>query len=452
MTDAGAAMLDAVDELLARYVAFPTQEARWAVAVWVAHAHALDAFDSTPRLAVLSPEKGSGKTRTLELLAQLVPGHILAVNVSPAALFRLVADKQPTLLLDEADTYLGLSSAKQHEDLRGLINAGHRRGAMVYRGEVAGKTVKVAEFPAFAACALAGIGDLPDTILDRSVIVAMKRRAPHEHVEAFRERQARDDTEPVRQKLEHWADTHADRLRDARPNMPDGITDRAADVWEPLLAIADAAGGHWPERARAAAVALNKARQEREPSLGVQLLADCRRVFLHRETDRLATEELVDALVELDESPWADLRGKPLDARGLARRLRKYDVRPAAHRFGVQTLRGYLGEDFHDAWARYLPPAVADVADVADPQTERETDDHVAPLEDEGGRGFPPNGDGASLSLFEEAQHPQQAQRGEDDDRSFDAWLADLEASELAEDDPPVERLADLARAQETHP
>lgn len=169
-------LLDELDGLLGRFIAFPSDHARHAVVLWVLHCHALDAFESTPRLALLSPEKGSGKTRTLELLSLVVPTPMHAVNMSAAALYRVVGDRQPTLLLDECDTYLGNTIAKQHEDLRGLINAGHRRGAMTYRGEVSGKSVAVVEFPAFAACALAGIGDLPDTILDRSIIVAMKRR------------------------------------------------------------------------------------------------------------------------------------------------------------------------------------------------------------------------------------------------------------------------------------
>ena len=214
--------------------------------------------------------------------------------MSAAALYRVVADRQPTLLLDEADTYLGNTIAKQHEDLRGLINAGHRRGATVYRGEVSGKTVKVVEFPAFAACALAGIGDLPDTILDRSVIVAMKRRAPDEHVEPFRERLVR----PRRRDCSATASQHGPPSTSTRsatpgPRCRDGIIDRAADVWEPLIAVADRAGGDWPERARHAAVALNNARAERDPSLGVQLLADCRRIFAEHDVDRLTTETLV---------------------------------------------------------------------------------------------------------------------------------------------------------------
>lgn len=405
VSDDGAALLDELVQLLTRYVAFPSEAARDAVALWVVHCHTLDSFESTPRLALLSPEKGSGKTRTLELLALLVPAPIFAVNMSAAALYRVVADKQPTLLLDECDTYLGSTVAKQHEDLRGLINAGHRRGAMTYRGEVSGKTVSVVEFPAFAACALAGIGDLPDTILDRSVIVAMKRRAPHETVTPFRERLVRPDAEWLRERLAAWAAAKTLALTNAWPKLPSSIIDRPADVWEPLIAIADAAGGEWPTRARTAAVTLNDARADRDPSLGVQLLADIRRVFTDQDSDRMTTESLIDALVILDEAPWGDLRGKQLDARGLARRLRKYDIRPGNHRFGDDIKKGYRNEDLHDAWLRYLQP-VAAVADVAHLPTGRETTNEVAPTEDEEGYDLFSNTASDPLSTNEEALHP----------------------------------------------
>jgi hypothetical protein len=402
-------ILDDLAALIARYVAFPSAEALAAVVLWVAHCHALDAFESTPRLALLSPEKGSGKTRTLEVLTLVVPEPMHAVNMSAAALYRVVADRQPTLLLDEADTYLGVTVAKQHEDIRGLINAGHRKGAMTYRAEVSGRSVGLAQFPAFAACALAGIGDLPDTILDRAVVIAMKRRAPHEHVEPFRERLARPVAEILRHRLADWAGASLDQLRDAFPEMPGSVTDRAADVWEPLVAIADLAQGDWPAHARAAAVTLNNARVNRDLSLGVQLLRDCRIVFAREHVDRVTTEALLDALTGLDESPWGDLRGKPLDARGLARRLRVYDVRPGDHRFAEGTRKGYRTEDFHDAWERYLP--VADVAHVALSQSERDTGGGVALAEDESRDDLLSLSHNASVSHSEEERQGQHARR-----------------------------------------
>lgn len=442
----GDAILDEIDTFLARYIAFPDEAARAAVALWIVHCHAVAAFESTPRLALLSPEKGSGKTRTLEVLGLLVPEPMHAVNMSAAALYRVVADKQPTLLLDEADTYLGNVIAKQHEELRGLINAGHRRGATVYRGEVSGKAVKVVEFPAFAACALAGIGDLPDTILDRSVIIAMKRRAPDEHVEPYRERLARPAADKLRDRIAAWASLHIATLEQAWPDMPDGITDRAADVWEPLLAVADAAGGRWPELGRNTATTICSARAQRDPSLGVLLLADCRRIFEAQDVDRLTTEKLVDALNELEESPWHDLRGKPIDARGLARRLRKYDVRPGDHRFDEGVRKGYRREDMHDAWNRYLP-SVADVAHVAHPTGKKgeEADQAVALFEEETAYVLPSNplnttynqenGNGARppASTSREGQQAQHEQP--DHDNEHDAPdHAELEAIWAAHD------------------
>lgn len=379
-------LLDDVDQLLGRFVAFPSEGARWSVSAWVVHCWTLEAHESTPRLALLSPEKGSGKTRTLEVLELLCPGPLHTVNVSAAALFRKVAEGRCTLLLDEADTYLGLGTAQQHEDLRGLVNAGHRRGAVAYRC-VLDKGVRVEEFPAFAPVALAGIGDLPDTILDRSIVVAMKRRAPGEVVEHFRRRRVKPITDEIAGRLSCWAEEVVDELSEADPDMPEGLVDRAADVWEALIVLGDHAGEPWRSRIRGAAVDLNRQRADRDPSLGVRLLGDCRAVFGGR--DRMMTEQLVEALVALEEAPWAELRGKALDARGLARRLRKYEVRPGDHRFGDVVRKGYLRSDFVDAWGRYLPcfpprggqqgqqgqqdgvagqpSGVADVADVAHP-------------------------------------------------------------------------------------
>jgi Protein of unknown function (DUF3631) len=271
------------------------------------------------------------------------------------------------------------------EELRALVNAGHRKGAVAYRCYGDPNKMEVRAYPAFCAVALAGIGDLPPTILDRAVLVRMRRRAPDEQVESFRRRKAAKDADDLRDSLAKWMEAHADQLADAEPEMPPGLVDRPADVWEALLAVADLAGGAWPVRARAAALELNAARVEADPSLGIALLRDVRAVW--DGSEGMATEELLRRLVALEESPWGDLRGKPLDARGLARRLRPYEVRPTTIRVGDATPKGYYRADLHDAWSRYLPdpgkgatsatsataagqrPAdVASVADVADPR------------------------------------------------------------------------------------
>lgn len=354
-------LLDDLDHLLDRFVAFPSDHDRYAVAAWVLHCWTLDAYESTPRLALLSPEKGSGKTRCLEVLELVVPNPKNTVNMSGAVLFRLVGgDDRVTLLMDEADTYLGWKVAREHEDVRGLVNAGHRRGASAYRMQMEGGAT-VQEFPAFAPVALAGIGDLPDTIIDRSIVVAMKRRAPSEHVEPFRRRLVAPAVTNLVESIETWAADVDDDLIAIIDNMdlPDGVVDRPADVWEPLIAIADHAGGVWSSRLRTAAVALNARREERDPSLGIQLLRDIRTIFADLDDDRIASAGLADRLVDIEGAPWANLRGNPIDANGVARRLRPYEVRPGSHWFGDGSGRGYLLEDFYDAFMRYLPPLVA---------------------------------------------------------------------------------------------
>jgi 5S rRNA maturation endonuclease (ribonuclease M5) len=356
----GAALLTAVEQFIRRYCVLPDEAAYAAVTLWAAHAHSLDTFESTPRLAFLSPEPECGKTRALEVLELLVPRPMLAVNATPAALFRAVADqaKRPTVLFDEVDTVFG-PKAKENEELRGLLNAGHRRSGVAYRCVGEGTRQEVKEFPAYAAVALAGIGDLPDTLLSRSIVIPMRRRAPHERVQPFRRREAEAEGRRLCEQLAEWASWHRRELG-AIPTMPEGLADRAADVWEPLLAVADAAGGDWPERARVAAVALVAAKAEKEPSLGVRLLADIRAIFDQERREALPTAVLLERLHGIDEAPWGDIRGKPLDARGLARRLAAYGIRAKTIRVGSDTPRGYERAAFEDAWARYLPkPATA---------------------------------------------------------------------------------------------
>ncbi len=350
-----APLLEAIYEFLGRFVAYPSDDCRVAHVLWVAHAHMMDAWDSTPRLAFLSPEPGSGKTRALEATELLVPRPVEAVNVTPAYLFRKVAAEEgrPTILFDEIDTVFG-PKAKDNEEIRGLLNAGHRRGAVAGRCVVRGKVVETEEIPAYCAVALAGLGNLPDTILSRAVVVRMRRRGPGEKVEPFRRRDALPRGDVLRIALERWSGQVSGKLADHRPQFPPGIQDRAADVWEPLLAVADAAAGRWPQAARVAAVTLVTASRVDTPSLGIRLLSDLR--FIWGEANYRRTAELLEELNGLVESPWGDLRGKPLEARALARLLSPYDVKPTTGRTSDGTSKGYRREDLVDAWARYLGP------------------------------------------------------------------------------------------------
>ncbi|WP_354597789.1 DUF3631 domain-containing protein [Streptomyces sp. JL1001] len=359
----GAALLDAVEAFHRRFNAFPTEAAYVAVALWDAHTHLLDCFDSTPRLAFLSPEPGSGKTRALEVISTLVPHPMHAVNASPAALFRAVADEagRPTILFDEIDTVFG-PKAKDNEDLRGLLNAGHRKSGVSYRCVGDGGTQTVVAFPSYCAVAMGGLGSLPDTILARSVIIRMRRRARNERVEPFRARIHEPQGHALRDQLITWAEQVRPRVDGAFPDMPEGITDRPADVWEPLLAVADAAGGTWPERARQACIDLVTAVSEDDrASLGVKLLTDLRdHVFPGEVT--VSTVEILHLLNGLEESPWGDLDGRPLSARTLSKTLKEYvtakskPISPRPLRIGGQIVKGYHRDDLTDAWNRYCPP------------------------------------------------------------------------------------------------
>ena len=397
MTDT-TTLLDGLDKLLVRFVAFPSDHARHAVAAWVLHAWTVDAFDSTPRLALLSPEKGSGKTRCLEVLELVVPDPKHTVNMSAAVLFRLVGDEDGgivTLLMDEADTYLGWKVAREHEDIRGLVNAGHRRGATAYRMNMEGGA-RVQEFPAFAPVALAGIGDLPDTIIDRSIVVAMKRRAPSEQVDSFRRRLVVAEVSHLRDAIEGWSADATDPLANIVDHLelPAGIEDRPADVWEPLLAIGELAEDPWRTRLREAALTLNDQRQDRDPSLGMQLLRDIRQVFDQLDVDRITSADLAHRLAGIEGAPWAELRGVPIDANGIAKRLRPYDVRPAAHWIDGATHRGYLREDFYDAWQRYLPPPEDRKGRKAHKEPAGNLTDITALTPSQGGKGDPCTGCG----------------------------------------------------------
>jgi hypothetical protein len=193
---------------------------------------------------------------------------------------------------------------------------------------------------------------LPDTIASRAVIIEMRRRAPDEAVEPFRRRLHLPEGESLRMMLARWCTEIADGMEGVEPEMPQGVNDRDADCWEPLLAIADVAGSDWPARARAAAIRLVAAASDHTITTGVQLLSDLRDVF--GEAHKLSTEAILHRLHNLPESPWADIYGKPLNDRGLATRLRKYGVKPKVIRIGGGTHRGYLAEDLRDQWKRYL--------------------------------------------------------------------------------------------------
>jgi hypothetical protein len=350
-----AGLLDDTKKFLERFIAYPTPETAVAHVLWIMHTHLIDVFENTPRLAFLSPEPGSGKSRAMELTEALVPRAVLTVNSTPAYVFRKISADPgglPTLLQDEADAVFNKKDG--NEDLRGLYNSGYRRGATAGRAVVKGKEIVTEEFPSFCAVALAGLNQLPDTLMTRSIIVNMKRRRPDQAVEPYRRRVNGPEAIVLQRRLAELGERIRNQVEDAWPELPDTIQDRDADIWEPLIAIADAVGGQWPLMARDTAVKMVASTKDKPATLGIKLLSDLKTIFTDRE--RLSTHELIEILIKLELSPWANIKGEPLDSRFLARILSKYDIETGKlFRFNTQSLRGYERSQFFDAWVRYLP-------------------------------------------------------------------------------------------------
>jgi hypothetical protein len=352
----GATLLGELRQAFTRYVVLPSPQAADAVTLWTAATHAQPAWEHAPRLAVVSPLKRCGKSRLLDVVAETCHAPLITINATIAAVVRSIGQDPPTLLVDEADTLWGTrKQADNNEDLRGLLNAGHQRNRPMLRWDVTSRTAE--QLDTFAMALLAAIGELPDTIMDRAVVVRMRRRAPGEQVDPYRTRRDAPPLNQLRDRLAAWARAHLRQLQQATPAMP--LEDRAADTWEPLIAIADLAGGDWPARARDAASAMTQAeaQQEEDTAASVRLLADLRQVFTAADAEALYTSTLLEALHQLEDAPWADWYGHPLTTRDLAKLLRPYQVesKNIREQGTGQPRKGYAQADLHDAWARYVP-------------------------------------------------------------------------------------------------
>jgi Protein of unknown function (DUF3631) len=345
----GARLLDDLAKAIRRHVVM-SDAARDEAALWVLHAHLPDCFLVSPRLAVTSPVKGCGKTTLLDVLGRLVPRPLPTANVTPAALFRVVEGYQPTLLVDEADTFL-----RDNDELRGVLNSGHRKGGTVLR--TVGDDHEPRAFNTFCPTVISLIGTLPDTLHDRSVTIDLKRRLRTETVEPFRPDRA-DHLDVLTRKAGRWAQDNAEAIANADPKMPDGIINREADNWRPLLAIAAAAAGDWPARARTAAEAAHIAAGGDEASRLELLLGDIRTISEGKVS--MPSADLVAALVAIEGRPWADglgkNRDKPLTTNRLASMFKPLKITSEDIWHGGRALKGYVFEHFDEAFTRYLPP------------------------------------------------------------------------------------------------
>lgn len=364
----GADVLDQIVGALSRYVVMPPYTAE-AAALWVLHTHCVECFQHTPRLAVASPQKGCGKTTLLDTLGALVPRAVKTETLTVAVLFRVIDKYGPTLLIDEVDTFL-----KDNDELRGVLNAGHRRGAMAHRCE--GDNNEIRSFKTFAPVATGGIGRLPGTLEDRSICITLQRRKASEPIVNFRSDRV-DHLHDLASQAARWGDDHTVDLRNSDPGIPAGLYNRLADNWRPLLAIADAAGGDWPEKAREAAIRLS-GNVDDDDSAGVKLLVDIRPIFETRAVMSITSADLVADLVNMEDRPWPEWRrGKPITTVQVSRLLRPFGINSTTIRADGHSkpLKGYKRAAFEEAFARYLPtPPISSVTALHPKETAEHSD------------------------------------------------------------------------------
>jgi hypothetical protein len=361
----GSLLLDELEGVFTRFVVLP----KWAaetLALWTLHTYAFPLRDVSTYLGIESPEKRCGKTTLLTVLSELANRPIVASNISSPALFRVIEETRPTLLIDEADTLL-----QGNDELRGILNSGYsRKTAFVVR--VAGRVnradapersdgaektggaekagTRLSRYSCWCPKVMAAIGRLPDTLADRCIVLRMQRKTAGEDCERLRNLEAT----ALRQQCARFVLDHGEAIATARPAAPAGLNDRAADIWEPLLALADLAGGAWPEKARQAAAGLTAVSQENSP-IG-SLLLDLKVMFVNGNCQKMHSWRMVEALNGLGDRPWTELRaGKEINELWLARQLRPYGIRPKMLWLERTTARGYEAEDFGEAFRRYIP-------------------------------------------------------------------------------------------------
>lgn len=344
----GAALLEELSACITRYVVLPTG-ADVAVALWIVHTCLIDEVFISPILGIASPVKRCGKSTLLMLSQALCHRSALASNISPAALFRTIEKYKPTLLIDEAETFL-----THNADLRGILNAGHsKKTAKVHR--TVGDHHEPRSFSTFCPKAIALIGQLPGTLEDRAIVIPMRRRARGEEIAEFRQDRIDAEVEPLRRRTMRWANDHRKAIAESEPQMPTTLNDRARDNWRPLIAIADAAGGEWPDIAREVAQ-LFATDDESDRADGIALLSDIRDTVQTSTRDKISSSELVSRLIQRLDRPWAAYkRGKALTEAQLARILKPFGIRPKKIRTGDKAVQGYEVQWFDDAFRRYLP-------------------------------------------------------------------------------------------------
>ncbi|WP_191002142.1 DUF3631 domain-containing protein [Cupriavidus pauculus] len=325
-----------------------------AIILWALATYFVDVIRVAPLLAFFSPVKRCGKTTALGILKSLAFRAYAASNVTPATLYRMPAHNKPTTLIDEADTFI------HSRELIGIINSGHTRQAASITRVEKGRTVS---FGTFFMKAIFGIGRLPETLEDRSILIELQRKRPDDIVEKHIP-SANDAFAPIRACFARLAHEHANDVRNAIGDSINLGNDRFSDNWEPLLAVASLLGDDWLVHALQAATTLST-RNDHQPQAGLEeLLADIKLAFESKAASKLSTGQLIQSLTFDPEKPWATFtRGGPITAHDVSRSLRPLHIKSVNLRTErspedvgpAPSLKGYYRRDFEDAFARYLP-------------------------------------------------------------------------------------------------
>jgi hypothetical protein len=351
LLDEGAGVVRDLEVFLTRYVILPDRTAL-PLAIWVLLTYMFSSFDAVPYLVINSPAPRCGKTRLLECLELVVSAPRRASNISEAALFRILDKAKSTLLLDEAETLNGKSERAEH--IRQILNAGNRRGALVTRCVGQGTNVETSDFSVFGPKVLSGIGNFPNTITDRAIVVSMHRRRDSESVERFLYRTASPEGAALRQRAEQFVAKCKEEIEAAYARVAlDFISDRDAEAWSPLFAILAIADDSRLQELRSSALTLTrtKATDAEDDNLSLRLLADVRSVWPRHEA-KIFTADLIGRLKRIEDGPWeSDDR---LDARKLSRFLKPFGVTPATVQIGKDNRKGYYRESAEAAFDRYL--------------------------------------------------------------------------------------------------
>lgn len=357
--ESASGLLDDLVAYLKRFLVLPDEHAYIACALWIAHTRIFERGAMTPRLLFTSPEPGSGKTLSLDIVGSLTERPVLAQSMTPSVLARMNNDAkgQPSYFFDELDTaFPAKGVTESSEGLRSIIGGGAYPNGNYIRSVRREGEFENDEMSTFAPMALAGLHLPPQTIVDRSIVIRMRRKLRAEHVEIYRVRDTEAERDDLKARLAEWAtSTHA-ALHGRWPDMPDELDNRAAQVWELLVAIADDAGGAWPQLARDAAVFFVTDTRYKPVSIAIRLLTDIRKAF--GDADRITSAELLDRLKRVDDNPWTDLGGTGLFTKDIRKILEEFDIPPVhtiripgAESLGTQS--GWKRSDFHDAFIRY---------------------------------------------------------------------------------------------------